>query len=198
MTATNHDVDKLKVNLLTIDQYNDYDDIENDELYVVNETTDLDDTGNIIASKTYADKGREAVVTQNNEPTSQYTQIWIDPDEDVVYITPANADMDNISETGSENVTAALTPDFTRAVSYSQTTGNTFTLMDTGWLYVFCDASSSIELKRTSLSGLDLVKCTTPAGTNYSTNILLKKDTTVYVNLRSGSVSLTFYPCKGL
>lgn len=198
MVTTNHDIDKLKVNLLTIDQYNSTPVKSETELYVVNETSDLDDPANILSSKTYADKGREAVVTQTTEPISQYTQIWINPDEEVVYITPASVDMDNISETGSENMVGALTPDLTRATGYSQSSGSTFTLTATGWLYAFIGASSSLELKQTSSSGVSLIDITTLAGEKSSESILLEKGTTVYVNARSGTVTLTFYPCKGL
>lgn len=198
MTVDNHDIDKLKINLLTIDQYNQQQQKSQDELYVVNETLDIDDPANIISSKTYADKGREAVVTQTTEPTSQYTQIWIDPDEAVVYITPASADMDNITETGSENLLGALSPDFSRATGYSQAAGSSFELISTGWLCAFVGASSSIDLKQNSSSGVSLMDITTPSGTKTSENIFLEKGTTVYVNSRSGTVTLTFYPCKGL
>lgn len=196
--ASDKNLDKIKINLLTIDQYNSTSSTSQNELYVVNETLDVDDPANILSSKTYADRGREAVVTQTTEPTSQYTQIWIDPDEPVVYITPANADMDNISETGSENVVKAITPDFSRATSYSEAAGSTFTLSTTGWLYVFANASSTIELKQNNVSGVDLVNITTPASCKTSDKILLEKDTVVYVNARSGTIVLTFYPCKGL
>lgn len=198
MTVGNLDIDKLKINLLTIDQYNEQQETSQNEIYVVNETSDTDDPVNILSSKTYADKGREAVVTQTTEPTSQYTQIWIDPEEPVVYITPANADMDNISETGSNNVIKALTPDFTKATSYSESTGSTFTVSKTGWLYAIVNASSTIELKKDNISGVDLINITTPASSKSSNHILIEADTTVYVNARSGTVSLIFYPCKGL
>ncbi len=198
MATTNLDTDKLKINLLTINQYDELPDTENSELYVVNETADLDDPGNIIASKTYADKGREAVVRQTTEPTSQYTQIWIDPDEEVVYITPANADMDNITETGSENITKALTPDFSRATSYSETAGQAFTLTKTGWLYVVIGASSAIELKKDNSSGYDLVATAHGVDNKSMNHIFLEKNTTVYVNRRSGTTTILFLPCKGL
>lgn len=198
MTVDNHDIKKLKINLLTIDQYNEEQETNTEELYVVNETSDTDDPANILSSKTYADKGREAVVTQTSEPTSQYTQIWIDPDEEVVYITPANADMDNISETGSENVTKSLTPDFSREINFSQAAGSTFTITSTGWLYAFVGVSSTLELKLTNVSGADLMSIATPASSKTSNQILLEENTVVYVNARSGVVSLKFYPCKGL
>ena len=197
MVAANHNIDKLKVNLLTIDQYNNTATKSNTELYVVNETSDVDDPANIISSKTYADKGREAVVTQTSEPTSQYTQIWIDPDEEVVYVTPASVDMDNISETGSDNVVKAIVPNFAQATSYSQTSGNSFTVAKTGWLYAFVSVSSSIELKQTGISGVDLISISTDANNKASDHILIESGTTVYVNARSGTVTLTFYPCKG-
>ena len=198
MTTTNLDTDKLKINLLTVDQYDELLDTENTELYVVNETSDLDDPGNIISSKTYADKGREAVVTQTSEPTSQYTQIWIDPDEDVVYITPASNDMNNISETGSENIVNALTPDLSRASELSQEAGSYIDLTTTGWIFAFLGFDSTLELKRSNVSGSVIMSCMTNEDNKMSDHMLLVKNTRVYVNSRSGSVTLTFYPCKGL
>lgn len=198
MAETNLNTNKLKINLLTIDQYHSVYDTEDDELYVVNETNDLDDPGNIISSKTYADKGREAVVTQTSEPTSQYTQIWIDPDEEVVYISPANSDMDNITETGSENIVKALTPDLSRATDLSQAAGSYIDLTTSGWIYAYVGGNSSIELKRTNAVGNVILSCTTDEDSKMSDHILLEKNTRLYVNSRSGTVTLTFYPCKGL
>ena len=92
--ATNHNIDKLKINIMSKNDYQDFLDDESTEfnfndLYVVGEYPNplslLHDPNNVISSKTYADVGREAVVTQNEEPTSPHTQIWIDPDEEVVY-----------------------------------------------------------------------------------------------------------------
>ena len=198
MTVDNHNINNLKINLLTLDQYNNQQETSQDEIYVVNETSDLDDPANILSSKTYADKGREAIVTQTSEPTSQYTQIWINPEEEVVYITPANSDMDNITETGSANIVKALTPDFDSSISYSQSTGNSFTVDDTGWLYVFAGSSSTIELKKTNIAGVDLITIKTSESTKQSNHILIEKNTTVYINERSGSITINFIPCKGL
>lgn len=198
MTVDNHNINNLKINLLTLDQYNNQQETSQDEIYVVNETLDLDDPANILSSKTYADKGREAIVTQTSEPTSQYTQIWINPEEEVVYITPANSDMDNITETGSANIVKALTPDFDSSISYSQSTGNSFTVNDTGWLYVFAGSSSTIELKKTNIAGVDLITIKTSESTKQSNHILIEKNTTVYINERSGSITINFIPCKGL
>ena len=198
MTVDNHNINNLKINLLTLDQYNNQQETSQDEIYVVNETSDLDDPANILSSKTYADKGREAIVTQTSEPTSQYTQIWINPEEEVVYITPANSDMDNITETGSANIVKALTPDFDSSISYSQSTGNSFTVGATGWLYVFAGSSSTIELKKTNIAGVDLITIKTSESTKQSNHILIEKNTTVYINERSGSITINFIPCKGL
>lgn len=198
MAVIDFDTDKLKINLLTINQYDELPDTEDSELYVVNETLDKDDPGNIISSKTYADKGREAVVTQNSEPTSQYTQIWINPDEEVVYITPANSDMDNITETGSANIVKALAPDFSKGTIYSQGAGSSFTVSKTGWLYVVYGASSSIEIKLNNASGVDLVGCVSTNNTKGSNYLLLEAGSTLFVNRREGTVHLIFYPCKGI
>jgi hypothetical protein len=205
--VANHDIDKLKINIMSIDDYQNFLDDESTEfsfndLYVVGEYDNplslLHDPNNVISSKTYADVGREAVVTQNEEPTSPHTQIWIDPNEEVVYITPANADMDNITETGSSNIVKALAPDFTRGTIYSQGVGSTFTVEQTGWLYVVYGASSSIEIKLNNASGVDLVGCVSENNTKGSNHLLLEAGTTLFVNRREGTVVLIFYPCKGI
>lgn len=195
--ATNKHTDNLLINILSKEQLAQEQELDKEELYVVTQNNQ-DAEGNAISSKTYADVGREAVVTQNSEPTSQYTQIWIDPDEEVVYITPANADMDNISETGCANIAKAVSPDFTKGTSYSQGVGSSFTVAKTGWLYVVYGAASAIELKLNNASGIDLVGCATSNDNKGTNHLLLEAGTTVYVNRREGTVILTFYPCKGI
>lgn len=196
MTEIRKPTDNLFINILSKEQFAQEQELDKEELYVVTQNTS-DVEGNALSSKTYADVGRDAVVTQTTEPTSQYTKIWIDPDETVVYITPANADMDNISETGSENVAKALAPDFSKGTVYSQLAGSTFTVPKTGWLYVIYGVSSAIELKQNNVSGADLVSCASTTNTKGSNHILIEKNTVVYVNRREGTVYLTFYPCKG-
>ena len=195
--ATIKHTDNLLINILSKEQLAQEQELDKEELYVVTQNNQ-DAEGNAISSKTYADVGREAVVTQNSEPTSQYTQIWIDPDEDVVYITPANADMDNITETGSANIAKALVPDFSKGTSYSQGAGSSFTVPKTGWLYVIYGASSSIELKLNNASGVDLIGCVSTNNTKGTNHLLLEAGTIVYVNRRDGTVYLQFYPCKGI
>jgi len=197
MTTVTEKTDNLFINVLSKEQFAQEQELDKEELYVITQNAQ-DSEGNAISSKTYADVGRDAVVRQSAEPTSPYTQIWINPDEEVVYITPANSDMDNITETGSANLTNALAPDFTRGTSYSQSADSTFTVTAAGWLYVICAASSAIELKKTNVSGVDLVTCETTSSTKQSNHILLESGTIVYVNRREGTVSLVFYPCKGL
>lgn len=197
MAIHDNDVDKLKINLLTIDQYNNVSTKSNTELYVVNETLDSDDPANILSSKTYADKGREAVVTQTSEPTSQYTQIWINPDEEVVYITPANSDMDNITETGSEKIISALTPDFSRASSLSLSVEGTYTLPSTGWIYAIAEKNSALTLRYGTSSGSILAYLLTESQ-KMSDKVLLNKGDVIYVSEKSGTVYVIFYPCKGL
>lgn len=194
--ATNKSTSNLVINVLSKEQLATQSSLDDSQIYVVTQNTS-DTEGNVVSSKTYADVGRDAVLTQTTEPTSQYTQIWINPNEDVVYISPADADMNNITETGSANITAALAPNFSNGTSYSQAEGQLFTVTSTGWLYVIIGASSAIELKKDNSTGIDLVGCVTTVNNKETNHILLEKNTTVYVNRRSGTVILNFFPCKG-
>ena len=107
-------------------------------------------------------------------------------------------DMNNISETGSENIVNALTPDLSRASELSQEAGSYIDLTTTGWIFAFLGFDSTLELKRSNVSGSVIMSCMTNEDNKMSDHMLLVKNTRVYVNSRSGSVTLTFYPCKGL
>lgn len=194
--STDNNVSKLTINILDKDEYDDLSSKDSSQLYVVKE--DSTDSDNALASRTYADVGREAVVSQPSEPTSPNTKIWIDTDDEVVYVTPASNDLDNLTATGNENLLKALTPDYSSAISYSTTAGNTITILSTGWLYIFTDNDSEIVLKKDDSSGIILSNIVTEASTKFVDRILVEKNTTIYVNTRTGTVDLVFYPCKGV
>lgn len=193
--STDVNTTKLKINILDKDSYDDLSTISNSELYIVKENAN--DTDNSVASRTYADVGRDVVVSQASEPTSPNTKIWIDTDEEVVYITPASNDLDNLTTTGKNNLVSSLTPDYSSAITYSTTYGNTFTTLSAGWLYVFVDNDSEIVLKKDNITGINLTNIVTTS-TKSVDKILVEKNTTIYVNTRTGTVDLVFYPCKGV
>ena len=192
--TTNITTSNLKVNVLGFDEYDDISSKQNSELYVVKQ--DNADTDNAISSRTYADVGRDAVHYGPTAPTSQWAKIWVDTSDDPVLIQPASIDMNNLTATGITNVHKMIAPNFSAATSYSTSEGDTFSTSKSGWLYVIIGTSSAIELKKDSNSGVDLCTLVSSADNKLSDHLFLEKSTTVYVNIRSGTVTLVFYPCK--
>ena len=194
--STDSNVSKLTINILDKDEYDDLSTKDSSQLYVVKE--DSTDSDNALASRTYADVGREAVVSQASEPTSPNTKIWIDTDDEVVYVTPASNDLDNLTTVGLSNLRKLISPDFSSGFSYSTLEEQTFTLTSAGWLYISLGNSSELILKKDDLSGISLVNISTEANTKTSTSLFLDKNTVIYVDTRSGIVDINFYPCKGI
>ena len=193
--TTNVETNNLGINILS---YGDYDNIQsksNQELYVVK--NDANDTDNAISSRTYADVGRDAVHYGNTAPTSPYTKIWIDTSDDPVLIQPASIDMNNLSATGIENVQGLITPNFSQATSLSLSTGTTYTLTKTGWIYITASASSEVKFLLTNSTGSVLTHLKTDVNCVASDKLFMKKNEKIYVDTLSGTSSITFYPCKG-
>ncbi len=197
VTTTN-----LKINVL---EYQDYDDldpstIKSDELYVIKDVNAQEEGEQVdyaIASRTYADVGREAVVTQTEEPESKLTQIWIDPSEYVAEIAPADRDLSNLSMTGNDALTAAISPDFSTGTSISSVAGTTYKMAETGWIYCFVGASSNLSLRLNNSTGNQLVSLLAPSNCKMSDKIFLVKDSIVYFEQRVGLCEVIFYPTIG-
>ena len=173
-----------------------YDLIQNkltSELYVVKENNS--DTDNSIASRTYADVGRDAVYYGPTEPTNTNTKIWVDTSNDPVLITPASINMDNISATGFQNVQTMITPNFSAASALSLSVGGTYTLPNTGWIYIHADVNSSIKLRYFNSTGSLLSNIVTVDGKT-SDKLFLKKGDVIYTEDLSGNVAVTLYPCR--
>ena len=191
--TTNVETTNLGINILS---HSDYDNIQsksNRELYIVKENSA--DTDNSISSRTYADVGRDAVYYGPTQPTSPNAKIWIDTSDDTVLIQPASIDMDNISSTGFENIQSMIAPNFAAPISLSLTVTGTYTLPNTGWIYINADTNSEITLRITNNTGAVLTNILNVDGKS-SDKLFLKKGDVIYTEALSGTVSVTFYPCR--
>ena len=183
----------LGINVLGYSEYDGITTKSNSELYVVKEQNA--DTDNAISSRTYADVGRDAVYYGPNTPTSPYTKIWIDTSDDMVLIQPASINMDNISETGFSNIQSMIAPNFSSASALSFVVGGTYTMPNTGWIYIHASTNSSIKLRYFNNTGSLLTDITTIDGKT-SDKLFLTKGDVIYTETLSGSVLVTLYPCR--
>jgi len=190
VTTTN-----LGINILSYGEYDNIQSKSNQELYVVK--NDANDTDNAISSRTYADVGRDAVYYGPTAPTSPHAKIWVDTSDDPVLIQPASINMDNLSNTGIENLQGLITPNFSQATSLSLSVGNTYTLTKTGWIYINTNTSSEIQLLYNNSSGVVLTHLKTGTDATISDKLFMKKGEKIYVDILSGTSNVTFYPCKG-
>lgn len=195
MSITNVTTGNLGINVLGHEEYDTIQNKLTSELYVVkNENSDTD---NSISSRTYADVGRYAVHYGPTAPTSEYAKIWVDTSEDPILITPASVDMNNLSSTGVKNLETLVTPDYSRGTALSLNSGDTYTLPSTGWIYITdLSTGSEIKLLLTDLSGVVLTHLKGLNGEILSDRILLNKNDVIYVDTMSGSMSISFYPCR--
>ena len=188
----------LGINVLGYSEYDNIQNKSNRELYVVKDANA--DTDNSISSRTYADVGRYAVHYGPTAPTSPLAKIWIDTTDSPVLIEPASVDIDNLSTTGVSHIQELISPNFSAGVSYSTGVGDTFTINKSGWLYVIVGASSEIELLLNDSAGPYIVGSVSGSVSTTDVKMIhhvyLPKNTTLYVNRRSGTVVLNFYPCK--
>jgi hypothetical protein len=189
----------LSFNILGKDEYKELVDIANDELWIVKEqNSDID---NAIASKTYADVGRESIYIGNTEPTSEHTKIWIDTDtEGTDYILPADIDLSNLTENGKNKILDSILPDYNSAESIASITNELWSVGGNGYIYVSVGENSSIKIRRTNSSGEILTNIDTlsSAVKNISDKIVIEKDEVIYIEKREGNVELIFYPFKGV
>ena len=185
---------KLNINVLGYTEYDGIITKNPKELYVVKQ--DNSDTDNSISSRSYADVGRDAIYVGNDEPTSQYAKLWVDLDEQTNFVHPADVDMDNLTATGMSNLQKALVPRYSSGVAISNTAGESFTTTAVGWLFVSIDESSEIELFVNNASGAKLVSLKS-YNEKLTDNVLVNKNTVIFINKRSGTTRINFYPCLG-
>lgn len=193
--TTNVETSNLGINILSYGEYDNIQSKSNQELYVVK--NDANDIDNAISSRTYADVGRDAVHYGPTAPTSEFTKIWVDTSDDPVLIQPASINMDNLSNVGIENLQGLITPNFSQATTLSLSVGNTYTLTKTGWIYINTNTSSEIQLMYNNSSGVVLTHLKTGTDAIISDKLFMKKGEKIYVDILSGTSSITFYPCKG-
>lgn len=98
----------------------------------------------------------------------------------------------------NESLASWMTPDYSAGVLVSTTTGNTYVVPADGFLFVITEASATsfIQLKYFNTSGNILVSCDPDTFTGTSDNILVKKNTSIYVSSRTNG-TITFYPFLG-
>ena len=104
--------------------------------------------------------------------------------------------MDNLTATGMQNLQKSLVPRYSSGVAISNTVGESFTITSVGWLFVSIDESSEIELFVNNTSGAKLVSLKT-YNEKCSDNVLVNKNTVIFINKRSGTTRINFYPCLG-
>ena len=195
MAAETQTTTKLNINVLGKSEYDNIINKNKAELYVVKE--DNSDADNAISSRTYADVGRDAIFVGTDTPTSQYTKIWVDTDDQTNFVHPADTDMDNLTPLGQENLKKAITPNFSAGTVVSNVVGETYTVPNTGWIYASIDESSELELFDTNTSGARLITLKS-YNEKLSDNIMVSKNMTIFVSKRSGTTRITFYPCSGV
>ena len=189
----------LLVNILGQEVYNNLGEIKDDELWVIKETNSDED--NAIASKTYADVGRDAISIGSEEPTSGYTKIWIDTSDDgMEYVIPADTDLKNLSEDGKKRITEIVLPDYNSAQSIASIAGESWIANDYGYIYAFMGEASNVKIRRTDVNGELLINIhgVMFEGEAISDKVVVAKDETIFVESRDGDVELIFYPFKGV
>jgi len=190
VTTTN-----LGINILSYGEYDNIQSKSNQELYVVKNRAN--DTDNAISSRTYADVGRDAVAYGPTAPTSEFAKIWIDTSVDPVLISPASVDIDNLSSTGIANIQGLITPNYSNGTALSLSVGGTYTLPNTGWVYIIADENTEVQLLLTDSSGVVLTHIKTDVNNIGSDKLFMKKNEKIYVDVLSGVSHISFYPCKG-
>ena len=185
----------LEINVLGHTEYDDILTPDKKQLYIVKEGNE--DTDNSIASRTYADVGRELVYVGTNTPPSQYTKVWVDTDDETNFVHPADIDMSNLSDTGKENLINNIIPDYSSGIVISNTVGETYTALKDGWIFANAYEDSNLQIYRNNASGQKLIILKTDTN-RASDNVLVKKDTVLFFNARQGTTEVYFYPCLGV
>lgn len=188
VTTTN-----LQINVLGKTEYANIQNKSNYELYVVKENNA--DTDNGISSKTYADVGREAVYYGPTAPASQWAKIWIDTSDDPVLVSPASINMDNLTATGIKNLQTFITPNLSEGTVLSLSAAGVYTLPSAGWIYTISNTNSELKLLNKDNLGNTILHIKTD--TNIASDrLFLNKGDKIYVDIISGSNTITFYPCR--
>ena len=95
----------------------------------------------------------------------------------------------------NESLASWMTPDYLAGVSISTTTGNTYVVPADGFIFVVV-AASATSFVQLNNGANTLILCDPDTFTGTSNNILVKKNTSIYVSSRING-TITFYPFLG-
>lgn len=197
---TSENLDNLVINILSKEQYDGIEEKSSSELYIVKD--DASDTDNAIASRTYADVGRNAVIISTEEPSLETSRLWINPQEatedDRVFVSPADTDLKNITDVAKSTIESATIPNFESGISVTTTQGKTWTAPTNGYLFGYAGYESSLTIRYQNSQGVRLMGLETSANYGLSDNIMIGKDQMIYIDERVGTVELSFFPFKGV
>lgn len=200
--ATNENLDNLVINILSTEQYDSIEEKSSSELYIVKQ--DATDGDNAIASRTYADVGRDAVIVSLEEPNAEKSRLWINPAEEainpdnVVYVSPADTDLDNITDKAKKMIESPMIAEFDAGFNITEGEGYTWTAPSNGYIYGYAGFESSLVLKYKNANGVKLMNISTSTLQGLSDNIVIGEGQTIYIYERKGTIELAFYPFKGV
>lgn len=200
--ATNENLDNLVINILSSEQYDGIGEKSSSELYIVKQ--DASDTDNAIASRTYADVGRDAVVVSLEEPSAEKSRLWINPAEEainpdnVVYVSPADTDLDNITDKAKAMIESTPIANFDSGVNIIENEGYTWEAPSNGYIFGYAGYESSLTVRYQTSTGVRLMSLQTSTNWSLSDNFVIGKGQTIYIEDRKGTIELAFYPFKGV
>lgn len=190
----------LQINILSKDDYDSINDKLQSELYIVKEKDSDGDYA--IASRTYADVGRDAVIISEEAPDITKSRLWINPNdvspEDVVYISPADTDLQNITDVAKTKIETASLPDYESSYSVDLQLGETWKPLTNGYIYCTVKGNSEVTLKYKTSSGPTILSLKSLDGMFVSNSIAVATDSELYVDMIHGSVETMFVPLKGV
>jgi hypothetical protein len=197
---TSENLDNLVINILSKEQYDGIEEKSSSELYIVKD--DATDTDNAIASRTYADVGRNAVIISTEAPSLETSRLWINPQEatedDRVFVSPADTDLKNITDVAKNTIESATIPNFEAGTTITTTQGNTWVAPSNGYLFGYAGYESSLTLRYKNSQGVRIMGIETATNYGLSNNVMIGKDQAIYVDERKGTVELSFFPLKGV
>lgn len=197
---TSENLDNLVINILSKEQYDGIEEKSSSELYIVKD--DASDTDNAIASRTYADVGRNAVIISTEAPSLETSRLWINPQEatedDRVFVSPADTDLKNITDVAKNTIESATIPNFESGISVTTAQGKTWIAPANGYLFGYAGYESSLTIRYKNAQGVRLMGLETSTNYGLSDNIMIGKDQSIYIDERKGTIELSFFPFQGV
>lgn len=190
--SNNKDTTKLDINVLSYQKYDELSTHADNELWVVQENQGDDFS---IASRTYADVGRNAVVVSEIEPDVSKSKIWIIPNEEVEQYPTMDIDMKNITKDGIDKIFDLIIPDFSSSESIPSLINYEFTPTSYGYIYTKLGHNSMLVMSNSALVFYDEE---TGANDKKFSSFVIGKDQTIKLDSVSGQVEIIFIPFKGV